>query len=543
MADVDLGDSTQPGAARTRAWRWLALLAFTIHLLLLVRPDASFFSRPFQEDAFYSLSVAHSLADGKGLSIDGVQKTNGVQPLVCFLDAPLFAIAGDDVALALRLVLLLQVAILLGAAMAIAWFTTTLLRDRSARAEIFWLVTAVVGWSYMLINGMLNGLETGLSTGLVFAAAAYYNSRIAAASERAGLGRFALLGILLGLGVLARIDEAFLVACLIAWHAWCSHRRYGRLPGAERFAAFRRLILECMVMGGMSVVISAPWWIYNVVEFGSLVPISGQAQQLLFPDRWNNLMAALRTIADSFLVLVSTPHGVARISWLLGAGIAALAALAALWFTHSFGLLRRVAAAWRRQWNVALATPVLLFGIALLCYYIIFFGAPHFIVRYLVPLRVLIVLGVVTLVYLFWKSAPRRSPVRIAVTGLVLLALGGSAFGLSWNFADRNTNIYMFPARWITEHTLPADRIGMFQSGTTGFLHRNVVNLDGKVNVGALRALQEHRMPAYIDSMRFDYLIDWAPYVEPVLADPILRGRYRPVDTLVADFIVWRRIR
>jgi hypothetical protein len=69
-----------------------------------------------------------------------------------------------------------------------------------------------------------------------------------------------------------------------------------------------------------------------------------------------------------------------------------------------------------------------------------------------------------------------------------------------------------------------------------------VVNLDGKVNAGALHALEGGRVPAYVDSMRFAYLIDWDFFIDQALADPAVRARYRPVDTLTGSFVVWKRV-
>jgi hypothetical protein len=62
------------------------------------------------------------------------------------------------------------------------------------------------------------------------------------------------------------------------------------------------------------------------------------------------------------------------------------------------------------------------------------------------------------------------------------------------------------------------------------------------VNAGALRALESRSMPAYVDSMRFAYLIDWPYFIDEALADPRVRAHYRPVDTLVGDFVVWKRV-
>jgi hypothetical protein len=42
--------------------------------------------------------------------------------------------------------------------------------------------------------------------------------------------------------------------------------------------------------------------------------------------------------------------------------------------------------------------------------------------------------------------------------------------------------------------------------------------------------------------MRFAYLIDWDYFINEALADPAVRARYRAIDTLRGDFIVWKRV-
>src|SRR5262249_6778496 len=63
-------------------------------LSLALRPDSTVFMKPLSEDGYYSLAVARSIAAGHGVTIDGVTPTNGFQPLLTFVQAGLFAVAG-----------------------------------------------------------------------------------------------------------------------------------------------------------------------------------------------------------------------------------------------------------------------------------------------------------------------------------------------------------------------------------------------------------------------------------------------------------------
>lgn len=523
--------------------RLLTFLGLAVHLLLLFRPDESFVSRPFQEDAFYSLSVARSIAQGNGLTIDGVQSTNGVQPLICFLYAPAFLIGGNDMYAALRLVLLLQVLIYAAVVGIVAWFMTTLLRPGIPKQEVFWLMAMILAWSYTFSNGMLNGLETGLAVAMACLAAGYYNSAIKPHPDGRP-GRYFLLGALLGLAVLTRIDMAFLVAALLLCHLWHAHRRYGSLKGGERFAALRRTLVQCFIMGATSVLISSPWWTYNQLTFGSLLPISGQAQQMLIPDPGVNFESTMLVLVNALMPLVHTPVLYYNYSPMLAPLVFIAALVLLITLGKGWGTAREASASWSRFWDYSGALPLVIFGAALIIYYIFFFGAPHFVVRYLMTVRMLIGVSVIAFIYLIWYLAPHAGRLRTMLILLLAGCMGASAYALSWNFTDFWGNIFLYPARWVAQNTAPPQKVGMFQSGTTGFLAPQVVvNLDGKVNVSALRALQAGRLPAYVDSMRFDYIVDWSHFIDQALADPNVRSHYELVDTLVGDFQVWKRIK
>ena len=523
---------------------WLRLLsavAILYHLLLAIRPDERLMSRPLLEDAFYSLGVSRSIGHGLGFTIDGVHPTNGVQPLICLFYAPMFTIAGDNTFVALRLVLVLQVVCFAAAAFAAAGWWRMLRRDRPRADTEFWVIATLFLWNYSLLTWILNGLETGLSLALVFASAILYQRWIAGA-DRPSYARSALLGAILGLGVLARIDVAIFVPALLAYHLLQAHLRHGHLAGSERLSALRRVVVQALLIGGVAVGVSAPWWIYNLGTFGSLLPISGQAQQMLNPDRVENLVATASVVSDAFMLNAHMPLELQRQYWYLGILAAALLALLLLAMPASRRLLagvvrdRLAESEWRR------AIPIALFTAALVIYYSFFFGAPHFQGRYLVILRVLIFMAMVSLINAIGQRGDRGRMILRA--GLVLyIAASGFWLSRSFTWSAAEGNIFMVPAEWIGRNVSPRQRVGMFQSGTTGFLFPNVENLDGKVNARALQANIRGQIVRYVDSASFDYIIDWDMFTKPLMSDPTLGSRYSPIDTLPHAFVVWKKTR
>jgi hypothetical protein len=84
---------------------------------------------------------------------------------------------------------------------------------------------------------------------------------------------------------------------------------------------------------------------------------------------------------------------------------------------------------------------------------------------------------------------------------------------------------------WAREH--PNATIGVYQSGTAGYLADNVVNLDGKVNLEALRARQHDSLGAYIKRKRFDYLADEWDFMVYLLGDSTkFNLKYSLIDTI-----------
>src|SRR6476469_3707317 len=70
----------------------LALALFS----LVVRSQSSIFELPLTEDGYYLLSVSRNIAIGHGITIDGQQWTNGIQPLFALLLVPIYALFGGD---------------------------------------------------------------------------------------------------------------------------------------------------------------------------------------------------------------------------------------------------------------------------------------------------------------------------------------------------------------------------------------------------------------------------------------------------------------
>src|SRR5262249_30739938 len=152
---------------------------------------------------------------------------------------------------------------------ATAWLVGAIAADAVAadagatRALRRWLAMLLYGGGFLTFMHHFNGLETGC---VMFLYALAWRAYQRGLFERA-LGPV-LFGLLFGLLVLARIDSAVFVAVFAAWQL-VTRWRSGPL----------RALWCAGAPGAIALLVSSPWWIYNALEFGSLMPTSGTAQQ------------------------------------------------------------------------------------------------------------------------------------------------------------------------------------------------------------------------------------------------------------------------
>ena len=437
-------------------------------LALALRPASALVHFPLTEDGYYLLSVSRHIAMGHGITADGRLWTNGVQPLFAFLLVPVYWVAGGDRVASLRGVLALHwafhvsTALVLGSLVAAAMGVLDAKRRRAA----FWLTAFLWMGSRFVLLGSYNGLETGCAL-LLYAAAwrAYQADWLDGA-------RLWALGVVLGLLVLARIDAAVFVAVLSVSEL------------ARRGVPATRRLLRAAVLALVPFAISLPWWLYNVLGFGSLLPTSGAAQTSAFHlERVGPFAGALLQAAVPYLQVrwIDGP-----LQWFLQAAI-----LAAVAWTVS-----RTALPGLRRDLVVRGGTLLLLGAAVLgAWYLAFFRATHFYGRYLAP----VMLPAVATTSVAVLRARRTSGtlvlvVLLGVGPLALASVGGWVFQVG---VARNP-FYDHQLALIEEHVPAGETVAAFQSGTIGYFRDGVVNLDGKVNVEAQREQERQNLRGYL---------------------------------------------
>jgi len=163
---------------------------------------------------------------------------------------------------------------------------------------------------------------------------------------------------------------------------------------------------------------------------------------------------------------------------------------------------------WRAGGRIRLVLAAyLIYGGMLVFYYGFFFGAAHFLSRYLAPLAPLLIAA--SLVPLRDLGRALGRPQAAVAAGLAALALSVALLARLLLPGVHEQGHFQV-VRWIEENVADETWVGAVQTGTLGYWHDRTINLDGKVNPEALAVLRrEGHVLGYVSESEIDYLADW----------------------------------
>ena len=471
------------------------------------------------DDTYYTLGIAHSIAQLHFPAFQRV-KTSGFQPLLAFLEAPVFWFTSShETALRYAEVLL---------AVCDALTTVFVARIAYAVKGSAAAIAAAVIWalSPVAIDDALAGLETSLA---IFAAVVLVDAWMTA-RRRPSTRMWAIVGALCSLAVLARVDIVMLVAALVVFDLYKIRLRH----------------LGAGIAAG--VVVIAPWWLYCWVTFGSPIPESGAAvQNLIAHEHYragiNSMGFGAGTVLGGPVALLKSPR-----SWLYhNAGMGVTVAIV-------MAVVMGVAAAlvYRYRPAARAVTAFFMFGVGVLLFYTLYLPALYFNTRYEAPLVAVATVLLASWLGWMWslwaggslwpgslRSAGSLRPggslraggekvrsrrVAPAVLAAVLLCAGTvvSVTGdVKWMSANPRhpedsgldgAKGYQQPVKQILAALPPGSVVGAMQAGALGYFAPpdiHVVNLDGVVNHRSAAALKHRRLAAFCEAHHVTYFADW----------------------------------
>jgi hypothetical protein len=480
------------------------------------------------DDSFYAFQIARNIAEGNGVTFDGETPTNGFQPLYVFLLVPIYKVFGPDritpIHVALSLLSLLTAA-------------TALLLFRIARRFVsdgVALFTAML-WvcSPVVIRQSSNGLETALAL-FLFAWSVYYYLDRVRNNPDVRPGQFVKLGLLLGLAMLARVDEVFLALAMLLDYLLVLRRRAKRSERVQSSDHRIAAALRGVAIGvATAILVYLPWAIYGMVAVGSPLQESGEATRYLSvayapifefgpanlvddgPDGsfvWAHLTHSLSVLKKSppvhaFYRSVEKLIGGSPPTGALLVVINALSLIVLVCFVV-WVIIGSRAKSTKNRGEISF---LLLFCVMLMAAYSTYIFGAFFFTRYFYPVYFVVMIFAAIALQDVVSWAKRRSPVmRAAVTAAFILYAAVLIY-MGFTSGYRSKLVYHFYdiAQWVEQNTGEDETIGVFQGGVIGYLsNRRVVNLDGKVNGQALDALKRGDIRGYIEDEGIDVVMD-----------------------------------
>ncbi len=477
--------------------------------------------RPLFEDAYYYLTIARNVGQGRGVTYDGAP-VNGFQPLYLVLCVLFGSLTGWSTTLTPVLTVAFTWALytLVGTAQVIGLWRAAAPRvpRGAAFAALLWLLHPYGARS------AFNGMETSLALVAWLLVARVLVSRWRVPlTPRDG----AVIGGALGFAFLARNDTVILTAVWGLATLW-------RLRGASRDDV--RTTLRAVVVAAVVWLLCAmPWMAFNVATFGTPLPQSGSAEGIgsfLDHGRAQQAMGVLGAL-DRQLLAMPVPVGNASlpmvVQLVLGGG-ALFVGLALLW-----GAWRRAEGALRDVLAVLTASVLLLAVV-----YGTVFGAPWNGLRWLAPATIVSVLALATLAE--GALSTRHHTLRGVVAMALLAILVGRVVT-----ADQDARNPCLTNTWpILQRALrdrPAGTVASFQSGLLGWAApRRIMNLDGKMNHDALVALRAHSFPAWLVRSEVDYMLDFGVNMHGYDRDPTILAAFERRETDEGIVILQRRV-
>jgi hypothetical protein len=493
---------------------FIILAALFVRLIFAFAPFNWLLERGIlPDDAFYYFKIAENIANGHGITFDGVAQTNGFHPLWLFVITPIFFFIHQKI-MAIHAVLALNA--LIGALSVFILYKIFLQLQLSRKISLLGAALfAFLPTNYLSGAGTMNGLETSLN---VFAILLFVLSYLRVFKSR----NFIFFGFISGFLLLARTDNAILL--LISWLFLI----FLFIKNKEWLS-----IKKLLISGIPLIAVVSPWFIWSYLNFGDIVQISGKVIPFVVHQRlalggWNlfdYFLRYLNNIIDSLIylsgILIKSKQSLEFIIVALGAVVFSGATF--LFFRKYNSEPKKIF----KQRMFILSPLIATFFIFILVQTIrtVFFRSWYYFS--IIPLLFLIV--VVVLDFTMTAFNRRTSSFFLiggfVYLGVVLFTLVRFVF---FPLSGGETGKYNMIQK-LNEAIPPNSVVGAWNAGIYGYFFEKgrLINLDGVVNNAIYSHIKNRNVEEYAQKNGINYLVD---------DDWTLQNKYwgsaRPIDNL-----------
>jgi len=460
----------------------LLIIYSVIKIVVLLKPFSEINGFAIPDDAYLSLDIARNFANGKWFFC-GQGTTSGFQPLYVFLMVPVFWLFKADI------ITPVYVSIIM---LNIFGFWTIYFLYKTIRKIFdddyspFISVMLFILLPVTVVNTG-NGLETSIAFFFFTLVFYYLYSYDFAEIKDISYKKIFLFGALVGLSLLARIDNVMLTAGIIVWIF---------LKGKILNSVKPILIFTA----GLTLVY-LPYLALSYYFTGDIFPISGKAVHQIGSDSVNNYTAGGSNLFELLKLSIRniyTNYSIIILYALVGTFLFRIKTLACPWFKG--GVKRHL--------------PIIITSVLIFSAYTFYVNAYWFYTRYFFSLSLFLVILTAfvsnQLIESFSSQNGKRSLFAVVVVLFVianLLRPGTKDFF----FAEYRKKGYDGIGKWVDRESPAGTVIGCNQTGAIGYFAKDkvVINLDGVVNKEAYDAIKEKRLMEYIKSKKIEYFIDW----------------------------------
>ncbi len=457
----------------------LTALAVGLRVTLIAAADTRSIVTYIPDDSFYYFQLAYNFIKGLPSSVDGVHLTNGYHPLWVWNIGPIMLLKDVDPTLAVKAVLLYGSLLSVGTAFVIYF----IVREIGGPRWVGLFAYGVYLFTPNIAREDAMGEPSGLSNFLI-ALTALVLIRVAK-GKGFGFRRAIGFGALLGLLILVRADNLLFASIFyVFFFIWG--------PG------FRPKYLA--TTAGITAAVIAPWYIWNLVVFGTFVQISAVAVPYL---NHVHVYDSPNTLRTAYTVLIKSIGGV----WVITRYFPG--ALLLLFLSGTLCAVYHQKYEGTRLEKRAVTLSFTLFAVVALLYFLHSVGALYIRSWHTASAAPITVILVALFLSIFKGASTGNRIFRGVFVALYIVLISTAAVRLSILPPESHLTENLRAVEWVKEN--PDSVISTYDAGIISyFTDGAVLPIDGNVNIEAHEAIVERRLYDYMMENDVDYFINWS---------------------------------